>query len=100
MRRVADCLQIAFCGVAYPSLVITYFGQAAFLMANPEQVHYTRSFRAICSEMCLICLWACAVLFPRYPALAARCKAHIKLANCVCMPCAAHHASRSLRRNV
>ena len=37
-------MQIAFCGVAYPSLVITYFGQAAFLMANPEQVHSSRLF--------------------------------------------------------
>jgi len=33
--------QIAFCCIAYPSLVITYFGQAAFLMANPDQVGST-----------------------------------------------------------
>ncbi len=41
-KRHAPCrAQIAFCGIAYPSLVITYFGQAAFLMANPDQVGST-----------------------------------------------------------
>ncbi|KAK9835990.1 hypothetical protein WJX81_004040 [Elliptochloris bilobata] len=34
-------IQIAFCCIAYPSLVITYLGQAAFLMANPDQVGST-----------------------------------------------------------
>jgi len=43
-KRHAPCrAQIAFCGIAYPSLVITYFGQAAFLMANPDQVGSTFS---------------------------------------------------------
>ena len=58
------CSQIAFCGVAYPSLVITYFGQAAFLMANPDQVRSTgsgavssRPHRHICYGVCLRCVW-------------------------------------------
>ena len=48
-------MQIAFCGVAYPSLVITYFGQAAFLMANPEQVRSTCSSGAMQQSLLLVC---------------------------------------------
>jgi K+ transporter len=34
-------LQLGFLGLAYPSLVITYFGQAAWLIKHPDQVGNT-----------------------------------------------------------
>ena len=36
--------QLSFLCVAYPSLIITYLGQAAFLMVNPDS--YTTTFYA------------------------------------------------------
>jgi hypothetical protein len=35
------CFQLGFLGLAYPSLVITYFGQAAWLIKHPDQVGNT-----------------------------------------------------------
>ncbi len=37
-------LQLGFLCVAYPSLVITYLGQAAYLMVNPD--NYSTTFYA------------------------------------------------------
>lgn len=37
-------LQLGFLCVAYPSLVITYLGQAAYLMINPDK--YSTTFYA------------------------------------------------------
>jgi KUP system potassium uptake protein len=35
-------LQLSFCGVVYPCLVVTYIGQTAYLRANPGA--YTNPF--------------------------------------------------------
>ena len=34
-------LQISFLGIAYPVLIVTYLGQAAWLTAHPDQVSST-----------------------------------------------------------
>lgn len=60
--------------------MITYFGQAAFLMANPEQVRSTRSWGRCSKVDFLFAQWACAVLFYRCPILAARHEACVELA--------------------
>ena len=38
---LAQCLQLSFLGLAYPVLVLTYLGQAAWLTAFPDQVSST-----------------------------------------------------------
>ena len=38
---MARCLQLSFLGLAYPVLVLTYLGQAAWLTAFPDQVSST-----------------------------------------------------------
>lgn len=35
------CLQLSFCCIVYPAVLITYLGQAAFLWHNPESVSNT-----------------------------------------------------------
>lgn len=41
LKTPPPLLQLGFVGLAYPSLVITYFGQAAWLIKHPDEVGNT-----------------------------------------------------------